>query len=367
MTVATAARESVPIELRAVGTAEASETVEIRSQITGQLMSVRFQEGGEIQKGDLLFEIDPRPYQQILRQAEDAVARDQAQLRQAEANRARDTAQAKNAAAIAQRYEELSKTGVISREQYDQYKTNAEALQEAVRADEAAIESARASLQSDLAAVERAKLDLGYCEIRSPLSGRAGNLLVHAGNLVTANASAPLVVIKQGTPIFVTFGVPEIHLSAIREGMNSRKLPVQVSPQNDPGKVARGTLSVIDNTVDPSTGTIRLKAVFGNEQRLLWPGQFLNVTLTLDTRNDATVVPSEAVQAGPQGQFVYIVKPDETAEPRPVTAGASIGRKIIIEKGLTPGENVVTDGQLRLFPRARIKPVPASQIDSQTL
>jgi membrane fusion protein, multidrug efflux system len=365
--VATATRESIPIQIRAVGSAAPSETVQIESQITGQLVSVRFQEGTEIKKGDLLFEIDARPYQQALQQAQNAVTRDQAQLQQAEANRARDAAQAKNAAATAQRYEDLSKAGVVSKEQFDQVRTNAEALQESVRAGEAAIESARASLQSDSAAVERAKLDLAYCEIRAPLSGRAGNVLIHAGNLVRANASEPLVVINQITPMFVTFGVPEMYLPAIRESMRGRKLPVDVSPQNDPAKVVRGSLSVIDNTVDASTGTIRLKALFGNQERVLWPGQFVNVVLTLETRNDVTVVPSEAVQTGQQGQFVFVVKQDDTAETRNVTVGDTVGGKIIIEKGMTPGERVVTDGQLRLFPGARIKPVAADLIDSQKL
>ncbi len=366
VSVATVARESVPLQIHAVGTVEASATVQVKSQVAGELTAVKFTEGGDVKKGDLLFEIDARPYREALRQAEAAVARDTAQLQQAEANRARDIAQSKNADAVAARYEALVKSGVISREQDEQYRTNAEALKESVRADEAAIESTRALLESDRAAVERAKLDLSYCEISSPISGRAGNLLVQAGNLVKVSDS-PLVIINQVQPIFVNFGVPEEQLSEIRQSSAARKLPVTVSLQDDGSKTASGVLTVIDNTVDSTTGTIRLKGTFSNEERLLWPGQFVNVTLTLDTRKDAAVVPSEAVQTGQKGPFVYVVKPDQTTESREVTVGLTVGRKVVIEKGITPGETVVTDGQLRLFPGARIQAVPASQIDSQTL
>ena len=367
VSVAVATRESVPVEIRAVGSVEASATVQVESQVTGVLVSARFVEGSIIKKGDLLFEIDPRPYQQALLQAQAAVAKDRAQLQQAEANLARDIAQSKNADAIATRNDALTKSGVMSREQNEQVRTNADAMRESVRADQAAIDSAKATLESDLAAVDRAKLDLGYCEIRSPVTGRAGNLLVQAGNLVKANADTPLVVIKQVTPVFVTFGVPEQQLAAIRQNSANRKLPIEVSTQNEARAAARGFLSVIDNTVDPNTGTIRLKATFNNEDGILWPGQFVNVLLTLDTRNDATVVPSEAVQPGQQGQLVYVVKPDHTTEARVVSVGPTVGRKVIIEKGIVPGETVVIDGQLRLFPGARIQAVPSSQIDSMPL
>ena len=175
------------------------------------------------------------------------------------------------------------------------------------------------------------------------------------------------MVINQVEPIFVSFGVPEERLSAIRQNSASRKLEVEATAQDVGAKPVRGVLSVIDNTVDPNTGTIRLKATFANQEHVLWPGQFANVVMTLDTRSDATVVPSEAVQPGQQGSFVYVVKPDQTTEPRNVVVGPSLGRKVIIEKGIAPGETVVTDGQLRLFPGARIQAVPASQIDSQSL
>jgi membrane fusion protein, multidrug efflux system len=365
VTVGVVTEQAVPVEIHAVGTVEASSTVQVKSQVAGQLVSVRFVEGGNVSKGDLLFEIDSRPYQEALRQAEAALAKDQAQLREAEANLARDTAQSKNADAEAGRYSRLVKEGVVSTTQYDQFQTTADALREAIRADQAAIESARASIESDRSAVDRAKLDLSFCEIRSPISGRAGNLLVHAGNLVKANGDDALVVVNQVSPIFVNFGVPERHLAAIRESSGARKLPVDVSPQDNPSKSVRGNLAVIDNTVDPNTGTIRLKAVFENGDRSLWPGQFVDVALTLGTRANAVLAPAEAVQAGQQGQFVYVVKPDKTVEFRAVSVGPVVDGKVIIEKGVEAGETVVTDGQLRLFPGAQIVAVEAGTVESQ--
>ena len=366
VSVAAAEVKAVPAEIHAVGTVEPYATVEVKSQVAGPLVGAHFTEGGNVKKGDLLFEIDPRPYREALRQAEAMVAKDLAQLRQAEANLGRDRAQAKNANAELARYHELLKQGIAARSQFDQIQANADALQETIRADEAAIESTRASLASDRAAVDRAKLDLSYCEIRAPVSGRAGNLLVHAGNLVKANGDTPLVVINQLTPIFVSFGVAESNLGQVRTRSARQKLPVEASPPDSPGKTVRGLLTVIDNTIDPNTGTIRLKAVFGNEERLLWPGQFVDVKLRLDT-SDAIVVPSEAVQAGQQGQFVYVVKPDQTVEFRIISVGRTVGGITVIEKGVASGETVVTDGQLRLFPGAKIRAVPASAIDSQKL
>jgi multidrug efflux system membrane fusion protein len=367
VSVAVAAQESLPVDIRAIGSVEPFETVQVKSQIAGQLMSVHFTEGGNVNQGDLLFEIDPRPYRDALRQMEAALSRDQAQLRQAEANLARDTAQSKFTEADAARNQELSKLGVVARSQSDQIRANSDALLESMRADQAAIESARAAIESDKSAIDRAKLDLTYCEIRSPISGRAGNLLVHAGNYVKSNGDTTLVVINRLRPIFVTFGVPEEKLAAIRQGDTVRKLPVQVTPQESAGKVAQGVLSVIDNTVDTATGTIKLKATIPNEAGLLWPGQFVNVSLRLDTLRNAITVPAEAVQPGARGQFVYVVKPDQTVESRNVTVGATVGRKAIVETGVAPGETVVTDGQLRLYPGARIQAVPAGKIDAQPL
>ena len=363
VSVEVATDESVPTELHAVGTVEPSITVQIKSQIAGELFKVDFVEGGNINKGDLLFEIDPRPYQEALRQAEAAVGRDEALLRQQEANLAHDQAQSKFNEADAARNEKLFNDHIASRAQYEQSRSASDALLGSIQADRAAIESARATLVSDRSAVETAKLNLSYCEIRSPVSGRAGNLLVHAGNLVKVNDVA-LVVINQLSPIFVTFGVPQDYLGQIRANNSIRKLPVRVSLQNDPAKTAEGAITVIDNSVDTSTATIKLKAVFANEQSMLWPGQLVNVAVTLDTQRNVVVVPSEAIQAGARGQFVYVVKPDQTVEPRDVTAGQTLGKKTVVLSGVAAKETVVTDGQLRLFPGARIQPVPASRLDS---
>ncbi len=349
----------MPNEIHAVGTVEASSVIQVKSQIAGELVNVAFTEGADVHEGDVLFEIDPRPYQEALRQAEAALARDTAQMHQAEANLTKDAAQSKSLEADAIRYAQLAKEGITSRSQNEQTQAAAETNRGAQQADRAAIDSARASIDSDRSAVDTAKLNLSYCEIRSPITGRAGNLLVHQGNLIGANGSA-LVVIHQLEPIWVSFGVPEDQLPAIRRNSAGRKLVVEASLKDDSKQIQRGVLSVIDNTVDTTTGTIRLKATFDNEKRILWPGTFVNVSLTLDTQGRAIVVPSEAVQPGQQGQMVWVAKEGGAVEPRTVIVGATTasGNKVIIQKGVAAGETVVTDGQLRLFPGARIKAVP---------
>lgn len=356
VTVAVATQQPMPVELHAVGTVEPSSTVQIKSQIAGELLKADFVEGGNVNKGDLLFEIDPRPYQEALRQANAAVGKDEALMRQAEANLTHDLAQSKYDEADATRNEQLFKQNIVSREQYEQSRAASDALLGSIQADRAAIESARATLESDRAAVATAKLNLDYCEIRSPVSGRAGNLLVDPGNLIKVNDVA-LVVINQLSPVFVTFGVPQEYLPAIRANSASRKLPVRVSPQNDSRKSEEGTLAVIDNTVDTGTATIKLKATFSNDRHTLWPGQFVDAVMTLDTQRNAIVVPSEAVQAGQRGSYIYVVKPDKTVESRDVTLGQTVGRKAVVQKGVAAGETVVTDGQLRLVPGARVQPV----------
>jgi membrane fusion protein, multidrug efflux system len=353
-----ALRESVPTELRVVGTVEASAIVQVKSQIAGQLETVNFSEGQNVARGDLLFVIDQRPYQEALRQAEAAVNRDRAIIAQAEAALARDTAQARFAESDAARYTELSKAGVVSRSQSDQSRSQADATREAARASEASIASARAALEADTAAVATARLNLGYCEIRAPIAGRAGNLLIHAGNLVKAN-DAPMVVIHQVAPVFATFSVPEQHLAAIRKLSGNRRLAVRVLAQDNPGRATAGYLSVIDNTVDTATGTIRLKATFDNGDRALWPGQFVTVVLTLDTVANAVVIPTEAVQNGQQGQFVWVVKPDQTVETRVVETGRAFGKNILVASGIAAGETVVTDGHMRLAPGGKVRIVPA--------
>lgn len=364
--VAKATSESVPTEIRVVGTVEASSVVQIKSQIAGELVSVNFTEGQTVHQGDLLLRIDPRPYDEAVRQAEAAVARDHAQIQQSEAGLARDKAQADYAAAEANRQSELNKGGLTPKSSYDQAQSTAEAARATQRATQASIDTAKATLASDEVAVAKAKLDRSYCDIHAPITGRTGNLLVQSGNLVKAN-DVPLVVIHKVEPIFVSFSVPEQHLSAIRRLSASHKLEVQAVSQDNPGQTATGSLSVIDNTVDTTTGTIHLKATFQNGDGKLWPGQFVTAVLHLDTIHDATVVPTEAVQSGQQGQYVYAVKPDNSVEIRKVSAGRAFGTKTVIESGVQPGETVVTDGQLRLFPGASVKPVEANKINSGAL
>ncbi len=363
VTVAKVTAESVPTELRVVGTVEASSIVQVKSQIAGELIKVGFTEGQNVREGDLLFQIDPRPYQDALRQAEAAVSRDRAQIGQAEATVARDSAQVKFAESDAARYAGLQADGLASKSQYDQSRTTADVSRESERASRASLASARAALEADEAAVETARLNLSYCDIHAPISGRTGNLLVHAGNLVKVD-DVPLVVIHKLEPIFVNFSVPEQHLAAIRRLSANHKLAVEVFTKDDPGRAVTGYVSVIDNTVDTSTGTIHLKATFDNRDGTLWPGQFVTAVLTLDTIPNATVVPAEAVQNGQQGQFVYVVKADNHVEPRVVTVSRAFGRKMMIDKGVAPGDTVVTDGQLRLFPGAQVRAVDAGKLEA---
>ncbi|SPE42487.1 Efflux transporter, RND family, MFP subunit [Candidatus Sulfopaludibacter sp. SbA3] len=358
VTVAKAVQESVPTELRVVGNGEASAIVQIKSQIAGELISVNFTEGQNVTKGQLLFRIDPRPYEDALHQAEAMAERDRAQIAQAEASLARDSAQVKFADSDAKRQAELSQGGLTPRSTYDQAQSTAEAARATVNATRASIDTAKAALQADEAAEAAARLNLSYCDIPAPISGRTGNLLVHAGNLVKVN-DVPLVVIHQIAPIFVNFNVPEQHLGAIRRLNAVHPLTVQVFTQDAPNRIVTGHLATIDNTVDTATGTIHLKATFPNADGMLWPGEFVTVILTLDTIRNATVIPSEAVQAGQQGQFVYAVKADNKVEMRPVTLGSVFGGKTVVEKGIAPGDTVVTDGQLRLYPGAEVKAVEA--------
>jgi membrane fusion protein, multidrug efflux system len=366
VSVAPVVEESVPIQIQAIGRVEPSAVIQVRSQVAGQIVKVDFTEGINVAKDQLLFEIDPRPYQEELRQAEATLARDTAQLRQAQANLEKDQAQLKSAEADDARNRELAKEGLASTSQRDQSTAAAEALRASIAADQAAIESARAAIDNDRATLDKAKLDLVYCQIYAPVSGRTGNLLIHLGNLVGNNGN-PLVVINRLNPIWVSFNAPEQYLTEIRRGFAEHKLPVRATPRDDAAHPTDGFLDVIDNTVDTNTGTIHLKATFDNTNGQLFPGQFADVTMTLGTISRAVVVPAEAVQPGADGQMVYVVKQDQTVEARLVTIGTNFGNKVTIAKGLTAGESVVTDGQLRLFPGARIRAVPASQVDSKSL
>jgi len=354
VTVTTASEETVPVEVRAIGNVEAYSTVSVKTLVEGELTQVYFKEGQDVKKGELLFTIDPRPFEAALKQAEANLARDIAQMKQAQANVAKDTAQAKNAEVENRRYVELLEAGVATREQADQSRTNAEALAATVNADQAAVASFEEAMRADSAAIANAKLQLGYCSIRSPIDGRTGTLMIHQGNIVKAN-DAPLVAINQVNPIYVSFSVPEKELPEIKKYQAMGKLKVEAVTPGADQHPSEGALSFVDNAVDNATGTIRLKAIFANRERKLWPGQFVNVTLTLTTQPHAVVVPSQAVQTGQSGQYIFVVKPDSTVEARPVVAGRALDGQAVIEQGLQPGEKVVTDGQLRLVPGAKVE------------
>ncbi len=320
--VAKAVRRTVAQRLHAIGRVEAYSTVEIKAQISGQVMQVHFKEGQDVTKGDLLFTIDPRPFEAALNQAIAALNRDKAQKLQM-ANDFR-------------RYETLLKEGVGSRQQYDEARSKYEAIAATVVADEANVQTARLNLQ--------------YTRIESPINGRTGNLILHAGNLVKANADTAMVVINQVRPVYVDFALPEQDLAAVRASMASHTLGVDVVAPGDKKTVIQGKLSFVDNTVDPTTGTIQLKGLFDNQDQKLWPGQFVDTHLTLSERPDAVLVPSQAVQTGQEGSYVFVVDPQMKAAIRKVAVGDTIAGDTVIESGLRGGETVVTDGQLRLMP-----------------
>lgn len=354
VTVARVAARDVPLEVTGIGNLEAYSVVSVKPQVTGELLAAHFTEGQEVQKNTLLFQIDPKPFQADLSRQQANLDRDKAQLKQAEANLARDVAQQQNAEVEARRYEQLLQKGIEPRDQYDQARTTAEALQASVKADQAAVENARQAIRADEASVESSRIQLGYCDIRAPIEGRTGSVLAQPGNVVVANTTA-MVVINQVRPIYVDFAVPEQYLPQIRDYMARGKVGVGVTVPGDSAVAEQGTLSFVNNAVDTATGTIRLKATFANEDRQLWPGQFVNVVVTLAVQPNTVVVPSQAVQSGQQGSYVFIVTPDLTAETRPVTPGRTVGSDTVIVKGLQPGETVVTDGQLRLVPGARVE------------
>ena len=321
-------QKPVALQIRNVGTVQAYTAVTVRALVAGEIMQVHFREGQDVAKGDLLFTIDPRPYQAALAQAEAALARDRAQ----EAN----------AAADAQRYEDLVAKDYVTRQQYDGVIANQKALGATVRSDEAAL--------------ERARLDLAYCSIRSPIDGRTGAVMVQVGNIVKSN-DATLVAINQVVPIYVSFAVPERDLAEIRKRQAQGKLTVQAEDAATNQPISRGELTFVDNTVDRATGTIILKATFANPDRALWPGEFVNAVLTLATDQKAVVAPASAIQNGQQGTYAYVVKADQTVESRPVTVARNAPEGAVIAKGLAPGETVVTDGQLRLSPGAKVEVV----------
>ncbi|MBF0343726.1 MAG: efflux RND transporter periplasmic adaptor subunit [Nitrospirae bacterium] len=339
VTAATAVEKDVPVLLKAVGEVEAYATVSVKSLVGGQLQHIHFKEGQDVNKGDILFTIDPRPFE--------------AALKQLQANLIRDTIQLENAQREAARYEKLLQKEYISTSQYEQLRTNADAL--------------RASADAGRAAIDNAALQLEYCSIRSPISGRLGSILLNQGNIIKASDdNKAMVVINQVQPIYVNFAVPAQHLQQIKKYMASEKLIVEaIIPQTDlpPEK---GVLTFVDNAVDKATGTIHLKGMFENTDRRLWPGQFVNAVLRLTTRPHSIVVPSEAVLTGQKGQYVFVISDNQTVQITPVKTSITLDGETVIDTGLYPGDNVVTDGQLRLVTGSKVSiKKPASQQPSK--
>jgi multidrug efflux system membrane fusion protein len=324
--VGTVTEKTVSVELKVIGNVEPYSTVSIKSRIAGQLVQVNFKEGQDVKTGELLFVIDPRPYE--------------AALKQAQANLEKDKALAIKAKTDAVRYAELIRKQFVSQQEYDQAKATAESL--------------GATVNSDQVAVQNAQLNLSYCYIKAPITGRTGSLLAHQGNMIKENADTAMLVINQIQPIYVTFSVPQRHLTEIRKYVAEEKVPVEavIPGQENP---ETGLLTFINNTVDTATGTFVCKATFTNEHKRLWPGLFVNVVVKLASEPNAVLVPTQAVQTSQEGQIVFLVKPDLTVEVRPVEVGRAIDGDTIVSKGLKPGDRVVTDGQLRLVPGAKIQ------------
>ena len=320
------AEKPMAVKIRVVGNVEPASTVNVRSQVTGPIMGVHFTEGQDVTAGQLLFTIDPRPLETSLRQAQATLARDMAQLKNAEAQQARSA--------------DLLKQGLVAQAAHDALVATTEALTATVAADRAASESLQRQLTDT--------------RITAPMAGRTGAILAHPGTLVTANGATALVVINQIAPVSVSFAVPARLLGDVRSAAGTRRLRAEAALAGDATASVVGEVNFVDNTVDPSTDTIRLKATFPNRDQRLWPGAFVEVTLNLSTRPAAVVVPTAAIQASQQGQMVYVVKADQTAEARPVTVAWTEGNEAVIDRGLTAGETVVTDGQLRLTPGARV-------------
>jgi membrane fusion protein, multidrug efflux system len=321
-------QKTVPVQIRAIGNVQPSATVEVRTRVGGTLDEVRFREGDEVKRGQILFLIDPRPYEVTLQKAEAFLSRDRAKLAKAEGDLERSSA--------------LVKEDFVTREQFDQAKTE--------------VASMKATVEADLAALNEARLELTYCTLRSPIDGFTGDLIADEGNMIQANDATPLVVINQIRPIEVDFSVPQEVLPRIRHRRETGvALPVTAEIGPAPGRQEVGVLSFMNNTVDTGTGTIALKAEFPNTDSNLWPGQFVDVVLTLGQEEGATVVPSQAVQAGQEGDYVFVVLPDRTVEVRPVRVSRTLGTETVVDQGLAPGETVVTDGQLRLVPGAAVE------------
>jgi multidrug efflux system membrane fusion protein len=324
-------QKTMPVEVTAVGNVEAISTISIRAQVAGEVQKVHFQEGDFVTKGQVLFTIDPRPYEAALAQAKAALARDKA-------TDVYNRAQAK-------RYKTLFDQGVIPAEQVDSFTSAADASDAVVNSDEAAIKTA--------------ELNVEYCTIDSPIDGRTGAVMVKAGNLVKV-ADVPIVVINQVNPIYVNFTVPQQYWPDIKEHVDRGALHVMATIPQDAGQPVQGTLTFVDNVVDSTTGTIHLRGTFENQRNRLWPGLYVNILLTLSEQSNATVVPAHSVITTQQGSYVYVVKSNNTVEQRTVMPARTIGDETVVDKGLRPGETIVTDGQINLIPGAKVEAKNAS-------
>jgi multidrug efflux system membrane fusion protein len=355
---AVAATESdVPLEVIGIGTVEAISSVEVKSRVTGPILRVLFQEGQDVSQGSLLFELDPEPIQRQIAELEANLGRDLANEKQARANIAKDEAMLRNAKAVADRGTQLSKEGIFSREQTDQVITAADSAKASIEADQAALESSQAAIKADRAKLEQTRLQLSYTKILAPISGRTGSVPVKTGSLARENDTT-LVTILQVTPVYVSFSLPENLLAEVRKYNATRPLPVMATTAD--GATATGALKFIDNSVDATTGTIKLKASFENTARKLWPGQFVNVRAQLGLEHGRIVVPARTLQTGPKGKYVWVKKDDSTVEMREVQvlrtfAGTSAGEQAVIGSGLRPGEMVISEGQMRLMPGAHVR------------
>jgi multidrug efflux system membrane fusion protein len=323
--VSTAEQRDIPLQILAIGNVEAYQSVQIRSMVNGQIAGVHFQEGQDVRKGDLLFTLDKRPFQATLDQAIGNLKRDEAQLANSELQ--------------ARRYTDLEKQGIVSREQGEQQRTQQQ--------------SYGSSVEADKAAVDWARVQLSYTDIRSPIDSRTGAVLIHLGNLVKANDTPYLVQLNQIQPIYVSFTVPERRLDEVRR-FAAGHLKVQAYPKGQTSNAAEGVLSFIDNGVDPQTGTVKLKATFQNKDRKLWPGEFVDVVLDLSMQKNAVVVPTRAIQTGQQGDYIFVVKKDSTAEARPVVTNGVYQSLTLVSKGVAPGETVIVDGQVRVVPNGKV-------------
>jgi multidrug efflux system membrane fusion protein len=344
----------VPVYLDEVGKCVAREVVSVLPQVSGAITQIHFVDGANVKKGQMLFTIDPRPFEASLQQTQANLGKDAALKNQAEANLAKDIVAAKNAAVQAHRYEELAQQQAVTKEQADEWRTNADTLEATVNADRAAVKSAEQAMAVDQANIQSAKVQLSYCYIRAPLDGRAGHRLVDLGNVVSLTNTTPLLVIERVDPIYADFTVAQNDLAAVRQNMAQRTLKVEVRLPDQQDEMRAGALTFLDNTVQDQTGTVNLRATVSNSDRHLWPGQFVKVRLVLSTQT-AVLVPAAAPQTSAKGPFVYVVKEDTTAELRPVKLGQRQGDSIVVQEGLNGGEKVVVNGQLGVTPGGKVR------------